>query len=226
MGSAQTSFEWFDALVATAELFGMAPVINLAGRAYGRWTVVRYAGNKKWLVKCDCGTEKEIHGSTLRNGQSMGCSDCSVGRTTHGMHGTTVYACWSNMIGRCHNPKREDFKFYGARGISVCAEWRKDFAEFYAHVGEPPVGFWLDRHPNNDGNYEPGNVRWASPSGQARNTRRNIWINFAGAKRTLIEVSELTGIDYDCLRRRFHSGWTDADMVIPESRPSRSLEVA
>jgi hypothetical protein len=78
---------------------------------------------------------------------------------------------WSAMIQRCTNPKASKFKDYGARGIKVCARWRKSFANFLADVGERPARKTLDRIKN-EGNYKPGNVRWATPLEQQRNKRR------------------------------------------------------
>jgi len=75
------------------------------------------------------------------------------------------------MIQRCTNPNRADYRLYGGRGIKVCKRWR-DFAAFLADMGERPKGKTLDRYPNNNGNYQPGNCRWATPKQQAANRRR------------------------------------------------------
>jgi hypothetical protein len=74
------------------------------------------------------------------------------------------------MIGRCTNPRATDYRFYGGRGIQVCDRWRHSFPVFLADMGERPLGTTLDRI-NNDGDYEPGNVRWATPKQQAANRR-------------------------------------------------------
>lgn len=87
-------------------------------------------------------------------------------------HTTThpLYSTWRNMIARCHTPSHEAFKNYGARGIAVCQRWQESFEDFVSDVGERPEGKTLDR-VNNDLGYEPGNVRWATASEQARNRR-------------------------------------------------------
>lgn len=82
-----------------------------------------------------------------------------------------TYVCWASMIERCTNPNHPSHTVYGGAGISVCDRWRT-FANFLADMGERPAGLTLDRYPNRSGNYEPGNVRWASRRDQARNTKR------------------------------------------------------
>lgn len=83
------------------------------------------------------------------------------------------YGIWKQMRYRCSRPNHAKFKDYGGRGISVCAEWVADFGAFLAYVGHRPTeGHSLDRYPNNDGNYEPGNVRWATATEQANNRRQ------------------------------------------------------
>jgi hypothetical protein len=90
----------------------------------------------------------------------------------HGLWKTKEYGIWNAMRQRCTNPKSQKWEHYGARGIRVCDEWLKSFISFYEHIGpKPGPEYSLDRI-NNDGNYEPGNVRWATIKEQANNQRR------------------------------------------------------
>jgi hypothetical protein len=165
---------------------------DLKRRRFGKLEVVELAeksrnGTAKWRCKCDCGTVKVLFSTVLNAGQeSCGCvarADASVLHTKHGARkaGTPTYTSWKSMIGRCGNPNNPDYHRYGGRGIVVCERW-KEFANFLADMGERPAGKTLDRYPNNDGDYEPGNCRWATPAEQARNRSKK-----AGG------VSEITG---------------------------------
>lgn len=82
---------------------------------------------------------------------------------------TKTYRSWLTMMTRCNNPKFPRYRDYGGRGISVCQEWHK-FQAFFEDMGNRPEGKTLDRI-NNDGNYEPGNCRWATPLEQRHNCR-------------------------------------------------------
>ena len=89
------------------------------------------------------------------------------------MRETPEYAAWIGMKHRCYNPNAIRFESWGGRGISVCDEWLKDFVAFYEHIGpRPEKGYSIDRI-NNDGDYEPGNVRWATAYEQTHNRRNS-----------------------------------------------------
>jgi hypothetical protein len=89
---------------------------------------------------------------------------------THGMWGTPTYQSWRGMFDRCCNLKNKNYGLYGGRGIKVCDRWRS-FQNFFEDMGEKPAGLSLDRR-DNDGNYEPGNCRWATRSQQQSNQQR------------------------------------------------------
>ncbi len=112
-----------------------------------------------------------------RKDTATSCSD-ECRQALHGMkvikHGKSkskVYAVWANMKKRCTNPNDPNWKYYGGRGIIVCKEWLDSFEAFYQYMGDPSQGLTIDRI-DNDGNYEPGNVRWADYVTQSFNSRR------------------------------------------------------
>lgn len=160
----------------------MPPLINLVGKRFNRLVVVRrvYSVKRKpiWLCVCDCGGQVTPYGYSLVSGntQSCGClrlENCTTANTTHGQAQrgmtTNIYRRWQAMLNRCYNPNQGNYKFYGGRGIIVCDRWHV-FENFYADVGDPPLGKTLDRIKN-DGNYEPGNCRWATHQEQMDNRR-------------------------------------------------------
>lgn len=151
----------------------------LTGRRFGRWLVLGLADHGKgrglrWLCICDCGQVKIIGSQSLIRGESRscGCYQRDTKRThclspAHNRH--PLYATWAAMWTRCRNAKHVAFHRYGGRGITVCDRW-KDFAMFVQDIGPKPTpSHTLDRFPNPDGNYEPGNVRWATALEQANN---------------------------------------------------------
>lgn len=115
------------------------------------------------------------------------------------------YVAWDHMMQRCSNQNHPRYKDYGGRGITVCEKWR-DFRNFLKDVGVAPVGHTLDRI-NNDGNYEPGNVRWATYREQ-NNNKRIAQYEFNGESKSLIEWSKFTGIGISTIRSRMKKGWT------------------
>jgi hypothetical protein len=122
------------------------------------------------------------------------------------------YAAWSGMWSRCTNPNKRDYPRYGGRGISVSEEWR-DFENFYRDLGpRPSPDHSLDRE-NNDGNYEPGNVRWATSEVQRRNTRSNRFVEYRGTRMVLADAVRLSGVNYATARQRLVAGWSDEDAL-------------
>ena len=97
------------------------------------------------------------------------------------------------MIDRCENTRHSAYHRYGGRGIHVCDEWRNDFTAFAQYMGDRPNGLSIDRI-NNDGNYEPGNCRWATSLEQGRNTSRNIFVTICGKYMCLTEACDVYGI--------------------------------
>jgi hypothetical protein len=111
----------------------------------------------------------------------------------HGMSDTTTYQTWAGMWQRCINPKNGNFKWYGARGISVCPEWR-NFSVFFKDMGEQPSNRTLDREDNN-GNYGPENCRWATKKVQNQNTRRATFVTVHGQRLCTTDAAKALNVD-------------------------------
>lgn len=146
----------------------MAKAIDLTGQRFGRWVVIRFAGTEKWrdarwLCRCDCERKAIVRGSSLRSGTSHQCMQCA--KTTHEQTGTHLYRMWEHMIQRCENPNATAYKYYGKRGIKICAEWRKNFTTFRQWALEHGYreDLTIDRI-DNDGDYEPGNCQFLTRS--------------------------------------------------------------
>jgi hypothetical protein len=111
------------------------------------------------------------------------------------------------MISRCKNKSQVGYKNYGGRGISVCKRWLT-FDNFFADIGKRPSSKHSLERINNDGNYEPINCRWATRKEQASNTRRNVFITFAGETLTIYQWAKKTGIAWTTLYNRlYRSKW-------------------
>jgi hypothetical protein len=155
----------------TKQRFGFLVALRLGEKQHkgdGAW----------WLCRCDCGSEKHLPGKDLVGGKIMSCG-CqrtelrflSQPRLHRRSSGNRTYRIWQAMLGRCRNPNNARAKYYSARGITVCDRWLT-FENFFADMGEAPADRSIDRI-DNDGNYEPGNCRWATNTQQMNNTRRS-----------------------------------------------------
>lgn len=199
------------------------PAKDLTGLRFGKWTVEARGtisptiGRLRWWCRCDCGIRREVSGQNLNSGISKSCG-CDRNRSVlkHGLARTgqvhPLHHRWIGMIDRCHKPALKGFKNYGARGISVCDRWRfgengkTGFECFLADMGNPPfAGASLDRE-DNDGNYEPSNVRWAGSKTQALNRRNAVWHEIDGVSKPLKTWADELGLRYDAAWWRLKHG--------------------
>lgn len=199
---------------------------NQPGERIGKLTIVRRGQNggaTRWICTCDCSpnTEFEALASSFARGKrSCGC-DVVPARRTHGRSRSPEYQSWQHIKSRCHNPRDAAYANYGGRGIAVCARWRESFVAFFDDMGlRPSSGHSIDRI-NNDGNYEPGNCRWATETQQARNMRTNVPV--PGLASSIAGAAELTGLNRDMLRARIHRGLTPEQVISPESMEPQRL---
>lgn len=184
----------------------------MIGTIVGRLAVVRTAPSvgrgRRFLCVCECGGWREVSAGHLKQGRvkSCGCLKPRHGARRAGAE-TAEYRVWRAMLRRCRNPSCRDFKNYGGRGVVACPRWAL-FANFLEDVGQRPSNtHQLDRI-DNDGNYEPGNVRWATRGQQARNKRSNRLLTFDGRTQTLTAWSEECGIRRETISRRLEAGRT------------------
>lgn len=205
--------------------------LDLTGRVFGRWTVLKLACVKRrrcfWLCVCDCGKYRIVQSSNLLCGKSTSCG-CLRAELVHiwpVKHGharahrhSREYQSWASAKARCYNPNNADFRLYGGRGIRMCEEWRNDFAAFFAVMGRCLEGCTIDRIDVN-GNYEPGNCRWATTEQQSRNKRNNRYYEHAGEKLIAADWAKRLGISRPQLLSRLQQGYTLADLFAPAELP-------
>lgn len=188
------------------------------GSRFGRWTVIdpdagrTKSGNRLALCKCECGNEGLVVSAKLKNGWSTSCGCYNKDRQRdlhlrHGLSDTPTHNIWQHMRKRCEKPSDPKYPNYGGRGIAVCERWQV-FENFLEDMGErPSANHSIDRI-NNDGNYEPGNCRWATAKQQANNRTTSCFITAFGTTATLMQWSDNTGINMGTLRNRLlRSKW-------------------
>ncbi len=189
---------------------------------FGRYAVLRVELGKKKsgkvekfaVCQCSCGSpQRTIALYRLKSGKSQSCgcrrAECS---RTHGLSDSPEYGIWGRIKSRCEDTANPAYRYYGARGISLSAEFH-DFGAFIEHVGRKPSPESEIDRINNNGNYERGNLRWTTRKEQMRNTRANHFLEFDGQSRTVAEWAERTGIKVGTLTQRLEMGWNTADVL-------------
>ena len=248
----ETREEWLEGRGAgigasdAAAVAGMSP-LDLTGRRFGRLVVIGKGerrgarGRIAWVCRCDCGKLTSVMTHSLTSGATKSCGcyhreRASIrsrdAKTTHGKSHTRLYGVWKSMKTRCSNKNCKEYKFYGARGISVCDDWKDSFESFYlwaldnGYDEKAPRGeYTLDRI-DVDGNYCPENCRWATIKEQANNRRSCTEYDIKGEKHTLSGWSEISGVSLATIEDRLHRGWPAERAIFepPRERGRRSSD--
>lgn len=184
-----------------------------------------------WRCLCDCGEVRLATDNKLKRGEirSCGClrrETASVNgknRRVHGeaIHGqeTPEFLTWNSIVSRTTSPSCANWPRYGAIGVTIHPRWRNSFQAFLADVGRRPSDkHSIDRYPDPFGNYEPGNVRWATAKEQGRNRRNNHRLTINGETLCLSEWEERHGLPKRILSRRIKYGWPLESLFLPPSR--------
>lgn len=206
------------------------------GQVFGRLTVIgpwfslpsRTKGRLRHVVcRCECGGHVAVRKQDLANSQqrSCGCLASEItakrnrDRQKHGHSHTETrkaspeYTAWWGAIQRCETKGHRSYQHYGARGIRMCERWRRSFEAFLDDMGyRPSPDHSIDRIDVN-GDYEPGNVRWATSTEQERNKRSSRFVTAMGDTKTVVEWSEVTGIPAPTIYRRLNKGLSPEEAI-------------
>lgn len=211
-------------------------ILDLTGHTFGRLTVVSFAGrNAKnlivWNCLCSCGNEcfrtsSDLRNKSIRNRRrSCGCLAVDVTRERSVSHGETnspTYRSWHSMKDRCLRSLATGFDRYGERGITICDRWLNSFEAFRDDMGErPSLDYSIDRIDNN-GNYEPGNCRWATRTEQANNRKKQkprLLIEFNGESLTVNEWAKRIGVQPGTIHHRRWRGLPVDEVLRANGRP-------
>lgn len=200
---------------------------ELTGQVFGNLTVLRRAGSEKrrcatWLCRCTCGQEVVVRSDRLRGGRKKSCSVNGHWYTgwieDRGLVRSSAFPSerrsWESMKKRCYQKNHAKYPMYGGVGITVCDRWRKSFRAFIEDMGPKPTPMHtIDRYPNQAGNYEPGNCRWATHSEQAANRKNNIKVVYEGREVLLLDLVRELGINRGVVYGRLKLGWSLADAL-------------
>ena len=197
----------------TGQKYGKLTVLGLAEHCPGKWS--------KWLCQCDCPAGTTVvafkENLTKKGGHTTSCGcinqqRAKMFRYKHGLTGTPEFSSWRRMMARCYDSRERKYQDYGGRGITVHGPWH-DAAVFVAGMGPKPTPKHEIDRINNDGNYEPGNCRWATRKEQMNNTRACHYLEHDGKRMTVTQWSEYLGWSRAMLFSRLQDGWDVARIL-------------
>ena len=221
----------------------MGTFIDLTGQKFGKLTAIKRIRQKKykngshsyWLCRCECGNLTEVEVTHLKNGNTKSCGCLKKNRTMQnstkkhytGESSTRLYRVWIGMKTRCYNPKAGNYKYYGAKGVSICEEWIGDdgYRNFksWALKNGYKNELTIDRKDNNK-SYSPDNCRWVTQKEQARNTSQVKMLEYKGEVRSIPEWAENVGISTECLKQRIKNGWSIEKCIETPSKRTLKTE--
>ena len=178
-------------IIAGAKASALLRRKDYTGQRIGELTVIEFigsAGRKNqsnyWKCLCSCGNFTEVPASKLSHEcveQTKMCKSCGQKSSkTHGLSRSPEYRNWDHVIQRCTNPNANHYDRYGGRGITVCEEWLKSFEKFLSYVGPRPTPKHTIGRIDNEGNYEPGNVKWETRKEQSTNRCNSVKLTADG----------------------------------------------
>ena len=188
--------------------------VDLTGKRFGMLTAIQKGAPHQspsrkqvtWVCRCDCGNEVTVQRGALRGGstQSCGCLRDHVysAKKSAFLDKKPEYNCWAAMKQRCTNQNDRFFSDYGGRGIRVCDSWSESFDAFFDDMGKRPSAMHSIDRIDTNGNYEPGNCRWATPAEQSRNKRNNVFLEFDGRRQVIADWADEIGISWSSLHGR------------------------
>ena len=207
-----------------------ASLHDLTGQRFGRLVVLKregsaYPGVPMWLCLCDCGTEKPVAASSLRQGstKSCGCFRVEMGEAnaTHGMSESPEYEVWASIKKRCYDVSADSYQYYGGVGIYMCDRWISSFENFIADMGLRPTEFHSIERCDVHDNYTPENCKWADPIEQANNKTTTVLIEHLGRSQSRAQWCRELNLNYETVGARINAyGWThDRALSTPTAKP-------
>lgn len=202
---------------------------DLTGKQFGSLSVVKLKYRKSgtsdvWYCLCTCGAlvERTAYRLNYAAHVSCGCMRQELARKTflkHGLSQTSEYKIWQRVVLCCRSEEFRDYCRYGGRGVDVCSRWvdgeaeKSGFECFYQDMGPRPSKKHSIDRIDNDGDYEPGNCRWATPKQQMRNRGVTKYLTVRGVRKSLADWADDLGVKYDALYARVRRGW-DHEMIV------------
>lgn len=196
----------------------MTKIKDLTGIRFGKLLVLRdsgertKAGKARFICLCDCGVEKSIIGGNLNNGLVNSCG-CEKDKKTserfkkHGFSKHPMFNRYLGMISRCYDKEASEYHNYGARGIKVCDRWRLSVSDFINDIGAQPTESHTMDRIDNDGDYCPSNIRWATKKEQSINRRVTRMFTFNGIQMCAADWARSLGMTKVAVLNRIRSGW-------------------